>query len=183
MKSSVWSVRWGEPVPVGHARDRDVAALPGRQDRLGLEHVGGRGRGERQRRERRRRRDRSTSARVPASVLNVIRAADRVAPVAALACRFSAMEIDGKRVLLTGATGGLGRAIASRDRRPAAATLVLSLAQGARSSRSSRPSCPASGHSVAVSDLAEPGAAEQLVGRGRATSTSSSPTPACRAPA
>jgi short-subunit dehydrogenase len=70
------------------------------------------------------------------------------------------MQIEGKRVLLTGATGGLGRAIA------------LALAErGAHLVLSSRKQedleelaleLPGDRHSVVVSDLAEPGAAEQL---------------------
>lgn len=70
------------------------------------------------------------------------------------------MQIDGKRVLLTGATGGLGRAIA-----------VALAERGAQLVLSSRKreeleklaiELPGDRHSVAVSDLAEPGAAEEL---------------------
>jgi short-subunit dehydrogenase len=70
------------------------------------------------------------------------------------------MQVQGKRVLLTGATGGLGRAIA------------LALAEhGAEVVLSSRKrdeleklalDLKGDGHGVAVSDLAEPGAAEAL---------------------
>lgn len=71
------------------------------------------------------------------------------------------MKLNGKRVLLTGATGGLGRAIAAALA-GAEAELVLSsrkrdeleeLAGG----------LPGSGHSVEPSDLAEPGAVHALV--------------------
>ena len=70
------------------------------------------------------------------------------------------MRIDGKRALLTGATGGLGRAIAaalaergadlilSSRRREELEELALEL--------------PGDRHRIAVSDLAEPGAAERL---------------------
>ncbi len=71
------------------------------------------------------------------------------------------MELNGKKVLLTGATGGLGRAIA--------ATLA---GRGARLILSSRKpdeldeliaSLPGNGHRAIVSDLADEGAAERLV--------------------
>jgi short-subunit dehydrogenase len=71
------------------------------------------------------------------------------------------MELRGKAVLLTGATGGLGRAIA------------LGLAgRGSRLILSSRKepdlnaladSLPGSGHRIVVADLAEPGAALELL--------------------
>ena len=70
------------------------------------------------------------------------------------------MNFEGKRTLLTGATGGLGRAIA------------LALAErGANLILSSRKreeldalalDLPGKEHAVIVSDLAEPGAAEKL---------------------
>ena len=71
------------------------------------------------------------------------------------------MEIEGKRVLLTGATGGLGRAIAVAiaDR---GGRLILS-ARRREELEELAAGLPGGGHSVAVSDLAEPGAAEQLV--------------------
>jgi short-subunit dehydrogenase len=73
-----------------------------------------------------------------------------------------AMELDGKRILVTGATGGLGRAIAAQL-----------AAQGARVVLSARPeaelrelagSLPGGPdrHELVVSDLAAPGAAERL---------------------
>ena len=70
------------------------------------------------------------------------------------------MEIAGKRALLTGATGGIGRAIA-----------VALAERGASVALSSRKreeldalaaALPGGEHSVIVSDLAEPGAAERL---------------------
>jgi short-subunit dehydrogenase len=73
------------------------------------------------------------------------------------------VELEGKRVLLSGATGGLGRAIAeqlaghgaklvlSSRRKPELQELARSLPGGARR------------HKVIVSDLAKPGAAEKLV--------------------
>jgi len=74
------------------------------------------------------------------------------------------MEIDGKRVLLTGATGGLGRAIAVAiaDR---GGTLILS-ARRREELEELAAGLPGE-HSVAVSDLAEPGAAERLVAEAR----------------
>ena len=73
------------------------------------------------------------------------------------------MELQGKRVLLSGATGGLGRAIAeelaARD-----AKLVLSSRKKEELGELAR-SLPggARRHTVIVSDLAKPGAAEKLV--------------------
>ena len=70
------------------------------------------------------------------------------------------MEIAGKRALLTGATGGIGRAIA-----------IALAARGAAVTLSSRKGeelealaadLPGGGHAVVVSDLAEAGAAEEL---------------------
>jgi short-subunit dehydrogenase len=66
------------------------------------------------------------------------------------------MELRGKTVLLTGATGGLGRAIA-RALADRGARLVLS----SRKEAELQELCgglPGEGHRVAVSDLAEPGA-------------------------
>jgi short-subunit dehydrogenase len=73
------------------------------------------------------------------------------------------VDLEGKRVLLSGATGGIGRAIAeelagrgaavivSSRREKELAELVRSLPGGARR------------HEVVVADLAEDGAAEKLV--------------------
>lgn len=70
------------------------------------------------------------------------------------------MQIQGKRALLTGATGGLGRAIA-KSLADGGATLVLSSRKPAELEQLAA-DLPGAGHSVAVSDLAEPGAAERL---------------------
>ncbi|MCB0865786.1 MAG: SDR family NAD(P)-dependent oxidoreductase [Solirubrobacterales bacterium] len=70
------------------------------------------------------------------------------------------MRIDGKRALVTGATGGLGRAIA-RALAEGGAQLVLSSRKEA-DLQELADSLPGSGHTIAVSDLAEPGAAEAL---------------------
>lgn len=70
------------------------------------------------------------------------------------------MEIDGKRALLTGATGGLGRAIA-RSLADGGATLILSSRKG-EELEALAASLPGDGHRTIVSDLAEPGAAERL---------------------
>lgn len=72
------------------------------------------------------------------------------------------MNLAGKTVLLTGATGGLGRALAGalagRD-----ATLVLSSRKQAELDQLAI-SLPGSGHRVVVADLAVEGEAEHLVG-------------------
>ncbi len=71
------------------------------------------------------------------------------------------MELRGKRVLLTGATGGLGRAIAlglaGRQ-----ATLVLS-SRKPEELEELRASLPGDGHRTLVADLAEEGAALRLL--------------------
>lgn len=72
------------------------------------------------------------------------------------------MDISGKRALLTGATGGLGRAIAAALA-GRGARLVLSSRKGEELERMAA-ELPGSGHSVVVADLAEPGAAEKLAG-------------------
>ncbi len=70
------------------------------------------------------------------------------------------MELAGRKALLTGATGGLGRAIAAalaeRD-----AKLVLS-GRKAEALEALAGELPGEGHSTAPSDLAYPGAAEKL---------------------
>jgi short-subunit dehydrogenase len=70
------------------------------------------------------------------------------------------MQIEGKRALLTGATGGLGRAIAVAlaDR---GAQLVLSSRKREELDALAL-ELPGEAHSIAVSDLAEEGAAERL---------------------
>lgn len=70
------------------------------------------------------------------------------------------MELAGKKALLTGATGGLGRAIAAALV-ARGATLVLS-GRKAEALESLAGELPGEGHSTAPSDLAEPGAAEKL---------------------
>lgn len=71
------------------------------------------------------------------------------------------MELDRKRILISGATGGLGRAIAEQ--------LTASGAQVVLSSRREKEltelaeSLPGKDHEVIVSDLAEPGAGEKLI--------------------
>jgi short-subunit dehydrogenase len=70
------------------------------------------------------------------------------------------VKLDGRTVLLTGATGGLGRAIANAlaDR---GATLVLSSRKADELEELAR-SLPGEGHRTAVADLAVDGAAERL---------------------
>lgn len=70
------------------------------------------------------------------------------------------MKVQSKRVLLTGATGGLGRAIAL-ELAGNGAELVLSSRKQAELDALAL-ELPGDGHSVIVSDLAEPGAAEAL---------------------
>jgi short-subunit dehydrogenase len=74
------------------------------------------------------------------------------------------VDLEGKRVLLSGATGGIGRAIAE-ELAGRGATLVLSSRREEELSKLAR-SLPggAERHQVLVADLAEPGAAEELVG-------------------
>lgn len=70
------------------------------------------------------------------------------------------MEIAGKSALLTGATGGLGRAIALALAERGA-TLTLSSRKGEELEKLAA-ELPGSGHTAAVCDLAEIGAAERL---------------------
>lgn len=70
------------------------------------------------------------------------------------------MDIAGKRILLTGATGGIGRAIA-RALAERGGVLVLSSRKAAELEELAG-SLPGDGHSVVVADLAEPGAALDL---------------------
>jgi len=72
------------------------------------------------------------------------------------------MDLAGERALLTGATGGLGLAIAAALARRGA-TLVLS-SRKADELELLAASLPGSGHRSVVADLAEPGAAERLAG-------------------
>jgi len=70
------------------------------------------------------------------------------------------MELAGRKALLTGATGGLGRAIAKAlaDR---GATLILSGRNG-EALETLASELPGTGHRSIPSDLAQPGAAEKL---------------------
>ncbi len=72
------------------------------------------------------------------------------------------MELAGKTVLLTGATGGLGRAIATVLARSGAAVLLSS--RSASELELLAASLPGAGHRSLVADLAEPGAAPSLAG-------------------
>jgi short-subunit dehydrogenase len=70
------------------------------------------------------------------------------------------MDLSGRTALLTGATGGLGRAIA-RSLADRGATLLLSARQEA-ALEALAAELPGAGHRVLPADLAEPGAAEAL---------------------
>jgi len=70
------------------------------------------------------------------------------------------MELAGKTALLTGATGGLGRAIAAALA-GRGAKLVLS-GRKAEALEALAAELPGEGHRIVPSDLAEPGAAEKL---------------------
>lgn len=70
------------------------------------------------------------------------------------------MNLSGRKALLTGATGGLGRAIAQALAERGA---VLALSARKREALEEMAAeLPGSGHTVLPADLAEPGAAEQL---------------------
>jgi short-subunit dehydrogenase len=72
------------------------------------------------------------------------------------------MELAGRKALLTGATGGLGQAIARALAREGA---VLSLsARRAEALQALADELPGSGHRVLAADLAEPGEAQRLAG-------------------
>jgi short-subunit dehydrogenase len=77
------------------------------------------------------------------------------------------MELSGRTVLLTGATGGLGRAIATALAAKGA-TLLLS-ARRADALEAVAESLPGEGHRALPADLAEPGAAEALCAEAAAT--------------
>jgi short-subunit dehydrogenase len=70
------------------------------------------------------------------------------------------MELAGRKALLTGATGGLGRAIA-KALAGRGAELVLS-GRSAEALEAMAAELPGSGHSVVSSDLSQAGAAEKL---------------------
>ena len=71
------------------------------------------------------------------------------------------MELRGKTALLTGATGGLGRAIASALAGRGASMILSS--RRSEELEELAASLPGEGHRTIVSDLAEPGAAERLL--------------------
>jgi short-subunit dehydrogenase len=71
------------------------------------------------------------------------------------------MDLSGRTALLTGATGGLGRAIANALAERGA-VLVLSARKAEELERLAA-ELPGSGHRIAPSDLAEPGAGTKLV--------------------
>ena len=71
------------------------------------------------------------------------------------------MELSGKRVLLTGATGGLGRAMAGRIAEEGG-SLILSGRNPEKLEGLAR-ELPGDGHVACVVDLGSPGGAEQLV--------------------
>ncbi len=77
------------------------------------------------------------------------------------------MELAGRKALLTGATGGLGRAIAQALADARRDPDSCSAPAGARRWRRWPRSCPATATASSPADLAEPGAAEQLGRRGR----------------
>ncbi|HEV7483825.1 MAG TPA: SDR family NAD(P)-dependent oxidoreductase, partial [Solirubrobacterales bacterium] len=70
------------------------------------------------------------------------------------------MELAGRKALLTGATGGLGRAIATALA-GRGATVVLS-GRSLEALEAMAAELPGSGHRALSSDLAQPGAAEKL---------------------
>jgi short-subunit dehydrogenase len=77
------------------------------------------------------------------------------------------MNLSGRRALLTGATGGLGRAIAlALAQRGAQLTLS---ARSREALQALAGELPGSGHSVLPADLAGPGAAEQLAAEAAGT--------------
>ncbi len=71
------------------------------------------------------------------------------------------MNISGKTALLTGATGGIGRAIATSLAAAGARVVLSSRKQDELEALAA--ALPGSGHSVVVSDLAEPGAVAKLL--------------------
>ena len=77
------------------------------------------------------------------------------------------MNLSGRKTLLTGATGGLGRAIAT-SLAERGAVLALS-ARNREALEALAAELPGSGHSVLPADLAEPGAAEQLAAEAAGT--------------
>src|SRR3954451_455207 len=70
------------------------------------------------------------------------------------------MELAGRKALLTGATGGLGRAIA--DAMAARGAVLLLSARSRDALEEMAKALPGDGHRVLPADLAEGGAAERL---------------------
>ena len=70
------------------------------------------------------------------------------------------MELAGRKALLTGATGGLGRAIAEALAARGATLLLSARKRDALEALAAE--LPGDGHRVLPADLAEPGAAERL---------------------
>lgn len=77
------------------------------------------------------------------------------------------MNLSGRKALLTGATGGLGRAIAT-SLAERGAVLALS-ARNRQALETMAAELPGSGHSVLPADLAEPDAAERLAAEAAGT--------------
>jgi short-subunit dehydrogenase len=77
------------------------------------------------------------------------------------------MNLSGRKALLTGATGGLGRAIA-KSMAECGAQLTLS-ARSREALEAMAAELPGSGHSVLPADLAEPDAAERLAAEAAGT--------------
>jgi short-subunit dehydrogenase len=73
------------------------------------------------------------------------------------------MNLSGRKTLLTGATGGLGRAIAEALASRGARLTLSARNQGALAELAAE--LPGEGHETAPADLAEPGAAERLAER------------------
>jgi short-subunit dehydrogenase len=71
------------------------------------------------------------------------------------------VKLAGKTILVTGATGGLGRAISAELAERGATVVLSSRKQEELASLASE--LPGDGHRFVVADLAEPGAAERLV--------------------
>jgi short-subunit dehydrogenase len=72
------------------------------------------------------------------------------------------MDLAGRKALLTGATGGLGRAIAAALAARGAQVVLSARDQAALEGLAAE--LPGGGHRALASDLAEPGSAEQLAG-------------------
>lgn len=73
------------------------------------------------------------------------------------------MEIRDKKILLTGATGGLGRSMASTLAAAGAGVILSGRSEEALQTLAGE--LPGSGHSVLAADLAQPGAANDLAQR------------------